>query len=421
MPKAKQLMRVNGETETSLADVRPFLCRRPVADLASEVAALPYDVFTRKEAAAEIDQHPNSFLRIDRSCALLPAEVDEFDAQAYEKAAELYTADVQAGVFLDEDKEYYYLYRLTQDGRAQTGIVSRIAVEDFHNGVIKRHENTRDFKLEDRVCHIEALNAQTGLVFVAYRVQAALGALIEQLCATTVPLYDFSTSDGVGHTVWRVDDKNAEELIRTSFERIDALYIADGHHRAAAAAKVAAKTEAEEASFLIAAFATDQLRIFEYNRVLFDTNGLSPEELLERIAGSFDIEKIGINPQKPSRRGEFALYLDEQWYLLSVHEELRPDDPVDGLDVTLLYDLILQPILGVGDPSQSKRIAHVGGVRGLEELKSRASEYENGISFALYPCSLEEFFAVADAGLLMPPKSTWFEPKLRSGLFIHRI
>ena len=403
-----------------MADVRPFFCRRPTVDMAPGLAALPYDVFSRKEAAAEIAKHPGSFLRIDRPSAALPDDVGEYDRRVYEKAIELYETDVHAGAFIDEDREHFFLYRLTKDGKSQTGIVSCIAVTDFENGTLKRHENTRSLKLEDRVRHIEALGAHTGPVFVTYRPHDGLGATIEQVLASSRPLYDFVAPDGIHHTVWRVDDLGAEEAICSYFTGFDALYIVDGHHRASAAVRIGIKRGGEAAYFLIVAFPADQLSIMDYNRVVFDTNGLGRDGLLERIARSFSVEKSGKTPVKPARRGGFAMYLDGEWYQLFVHEELRRDDPIARLDVSLLHDLLLKPVLGIEDPCSSDRIAYVGGVRGLEELKSRA-DTTGGVSFALYPCSLEEMFAVADAGKLMPPKSTWFEPKPRSGLFIHRI
>jgi uncharacterized protein (DUF1015 family) len=403
-----------------LADVRPFVCCRPRPELASEVAALPYDVFSRPEATREIEAHPQSFLRIDKTAALFSSEVDEYSPRVYTRAAEILASDEQAGVYLREAAPHYFLYRLEKDGHAQTGIVACIAASDYRTGVLRRHENTRNFKLEDRIRHIAALQAQTGPVFVTHRAQPTLDATVARVVATIEPLYDFMTGDKVRHTVWRVDDPVAETALRAGFFALDALYIADGHHRAAAAVEVGAQQGGEAECFLIIAFPANQLEILDYNRVVFDTNGLSSDELLAHIAESFSVEAAGTHPCRPQRRGEFALYLDGQWYRLNIHENLRSNDAVAGLDVSLLQDYLLAPVLGIDDPRSSKRIAYVGGVRGLEELQRRADAV-GGVACALYPCALDELFAVADEGRLMPPKSTWFEPKPRSGLFIHKI
>jgi uncharacterized protein (DUF1015 family) len=417
------------------------------------VAALPYDVFNRQEAAAEIATHPRSFLRIDKTAALFSSEMNEYDARVYAKAAEILVADEKADIYLCEDNPHYFLYRLIKDGRAQTGVVACITADDYRTGVLKRHENTRNFKLEDRIHHISALNAQTGPVFVTYRAQQTIDAVVAQVSNTTDALYDFTAPDGVRHTVWRVDDSEAERTLRAGFDALDALYIADGHHRAAAAVEIGTRRGGEADSFLIVAFPSNQLEILDYNRVVFDTNGLSPDELLACVSESFAVEDRGVESCRPRCRGEFALYLDGRWYRLNIHEDLRSDDPVDGLDVSLLQSNLLAPVLGIDDPRSSKRIAYVGGVRGLDELKRRAdaatsrnaitaaaagadtgtdtvaaasdtdtaATVSTGVAFALYPCTLDELFAVADVKRLMPPKSTWFEPKPRSGLFIHKI
>jgi uncharacterized protein (DUF1015 family) len=432
------------------------------------VAALPYDVFSRKEAAAEIAAHPHSFLRIDKSAALFADEVDEYDGRVYEKAAELFEADLQAGVYLRDDAPSYFCYRLEKAAHAQVGIVACIAAKDYLDGTLRRHENTRAFKLEDRIRHISALGAQTGPVLVTYRPQESIDAAVRQVMGKA-PLYDFVAPDAIRHTIWRVDDPVCARAIREGFEELDALYIADGHHRAAAAVEVARASAAApsaaqpaapsaaqpaaptatppsqapttpaaaqpaapsaaqppcpaatDAHFLIAAFPSDQLAILDYNRVVFDTNGLSDEALLARIAERFELRPHGEKPFRPQHRGQFGVCLDGRWYCLEAPEALRPDDPVDGLDVSLLQEGLLAPILGIDDPRSSRRIAYVGGARGLEELARRAGPGTGAVAFALFPCSLDELFAVADAGRLMPPKSTWFEPKPRSGLFVHEL
>jgi uncharacterized protein (DUF1015 family) len=418
------------------------------------VAALPYDTFSRQEAATEIAAQPRSFLRIDKSCALFPDDTDEYAPEVYAKAAELFADDRCDGVYAEDGQAHYFLYRLEKNGRSQVGIAACIAAADYRSGLLKRHESTRSFKLKDRIRHITALGAQTGPVFVTYRARPKIDQAVNECMAGSRPLYDFVSLDGVRHSIWRVDDPGTHAAIQDGFASLDAMYIADGHHRAAAAVAVgetaaggadsrAAAVAADEidaadvgaaatdgsspisaaaaSHFLIIAFPAEQLQILDYNRVVFDRNGLSAEQLLERIgAAGFAVRRIGGQARQPSKRGEFTAYLDGCWYLLTVDEGLRSADPVHGLDVSLLHDCLLAPILGIDDPRSSKRIAYVGGVRGLDELQGRA-DGTGGVAFALYPCTMDELFAVADAGELMPPKSTWFEPKPRSGLLIHRI
>ena len=453
-----------------MADVQPFICCRPRPELASAVAALPYDTFSRKEAAAEVAAQPQSFLRIDKSCALFGGDIDEYAPEVYAKAAELFAADLRNDVYTQERQARYFLYCLEKDGRAQVGIAAAAAIADYQSGLLKRHENTRSFKLDDRIRHITALGAQTGPVFVTYRARPEIDGAVLECMTGSQPLYDFVSADGVRHSIWRVDDPEAHAAIQGGFAGLDAMYIADGHHRAAAAVAVGeaagavtgaaaagavagegavttaaavgegavSKISAAAAShFLIIAFPANQLQILDYNRVVLDKNGLSTEQLLEQIAAAgFAASIIGGQPQQPSKRGEFALYVEGNWYLLTVDEKLRSSDPVKSLDVSLLHDCLLAPVLGIDDPRFSKRIAYVGGVRGLEELQRRvdgsassgsaagdsvSASAGGGLAFALYPCTMDELFAVADIGELMPPKSTWFEPKPRSGLLIHRI
>jgi uncharacterized protein (DUF1015 family) len=411
-----------------VADVKPFVCTRPRAELASEVAALPYDVFSRAEAAAEIADHPHSFLRIDKSCALLP-DAGEYDSSVYALAAELLAADFAAGVYEQETEPYFFLYRLVKDGHAQTGIVARVSIDDYRQGVIKRHENTRAHKRGDRIKHLRALGAQTGPVFIAHKAHETLDAVVAARIADAderpgaEPLYDFIAPDGVRHTVWRVDDSKLAVTIEESFAQLDALYIADGHHRAAAAVDLD-----RSGYFLAVLFSADQLNILGYNRVVTDLFGQTAEQLLTRIGEHFELSRVGSRdePYAPRHSYEFGMYLDGSWYRLEAKPGLRnapADDPVAALGVSILHDHLLQPLLGIDDPRSSARIRYVGGVRGLDELVRRAEGLPapGGVAFSLFPTTLDELFAVADADMLMPPKSTWFEPKPRSGLFINRI
>ena len=415
-----------------MADVRPFKSCCPAAKLASEVAALPYDVFSRAEAAKEIKLHPHSFLRIDKSTACLSAGINEYAPEVYALAAQTFHQDLQHGVFLaQQDEPAYFAYRLIKDQHVQTGIVACVAVDDYQSGVIKRHENTRAHKQQDRVEHIRAVGAHTGPVLLAYRKQAAIELLVSQTTRASQPVYDFVAPDGVQHIVWRIEQPEQIDALQAAFAQVSTLYIADGHHRAAAAATVAnqllgetttALTAAHPAAhFLAILFPADQLQIFEYNRIIAGLNGLTAKEFLHRVAQTFCVQSVstnGLSTYRPEHRGSFGMYVAGHWYKLTLDEATRPSDPVDSLDVAILHQRLIAPVLGISDPRQDDRIAYLGGVRGLEELAKRA-DAQNGVAFSLYPCSIDELFAVASADCLMPPKSTWFEPKPRSGLFIH--
>ena len=407
-----------------MATVIPFHTTRPAPEIAAEYAALPYDVFSRAEAAAEIAARQRSFLRIDKTAALMPASVGEYDQRVYERAHELMVSDERTEILISEPdgRPHYYLYRLIKDQHPQVGIVACVSVDDYYNNVIKRHENTRAHKRHDRVEHITKLGAHTGPVLMAYRAHEDIDMLVTSLSTATDPLYDFETPDGVSHSVWRIDDRDAEATIQQAFSGIDAIYIADGHHRAAAAAIIGEERGGEAKYFLAVLFPADQLTILDYNRVVFDLYGHSLEGFLKLVGSKFEITEISEEefPYRPQKQGRIGMYVQGKWYCLTIPEESRPQDSVERLDVSLLQERLLDPILGIDDPRSSKRIAYVGGVRGLEELERRA-EATGGVAFTLYPCSLDELFAVADAGKLMPPKSTWFEPKPRSGLFIHKI
>lgn len=408
-----------------MAKVRPFAAYRPNKGLAAEIAALPYDVYSRDEACEAVRGRPHSFLRIDRAETSFDDSVDAYDDRVYEKANALFRAWIDRDDFIREEKPVYYIYALTADGRTQTGLVLCASIDDYLNGVIRKHENTRAEKELDRIRHVDALSAQTGPIFLAYRREKRVAEVIAR-CQKRAPLYDFTSEDGVRHTVWTVDGDADIERITEGLARVPHLYIADGHHRAASAVKVGLQRRAahpgytgeEEFNyFLSVLFPEDELRILDYNRVVRDLNGLGEAAFLERLSAKFAVERLGA-AEKPREKGEIGMYLSGKWYRLTAKAEIRSGDPVEGLDVSVLQNEVLGPILGIGDPKTDARIAFVGGIRGLAELERRAAE-TGGVAFAMYPTTVEELFTVADAGRLMPPKSTWFEPKLRSGLFIH--
>ncbi len=407
--------------------IRPFQGIRPARGKEALVAALPYDVYSREEAKRAVEGKPLSFLRIDRAETQLSEEIDTCDPRVYQKAKELLEDMEERGDFVQDPVPCCYLYELTMNGRSQTGIVACASVDDYLEGRIKKHENTRREKEEDRVCHVDVCSTQTGPIFLAYRNQPALKELTAKE-KEQEPLFSFVSEDGIGHRGWMIRDSETLQCIRKAFESMDAVYIADGHHRAASAVRVGLKRreahpgytgEEEFNYFLSVLFPDDELMIMDYNRVVRDLNGLSPEEFLKRAEEIFSLEKLE-GRKYPEKKGEIAMFLAEQWYLLTLRPEYEREDPVEGLDVSILQRELLEPVLGIGDPRTDKRIDFVGGIRGLEELERRVHT-DMEISFAMYPTSIEELFRVADAGLLMPPKSTWFEPKLRSGLFLHAI
>lgn len=411
-----------------MAVVKPFKCVRPDERYAHLVAALPYDVYNRREACQEVKANERSFLNIDRPETQFPDDVDIYDDRVYEKARDLLKSWRKNGTFLEDRLEAYYIYELTMDGRSQTGIVACSSIDDYENGVIKKHENTREEKEIDRIRHVDATNAQTGPIFLAYRSNDTLNKIVN-LKTGTKPLYDFVSEDNIRHRVWEVDNADMIHSIETAFSDIPATYIADGHHRAASAVKVGLKRRKENPDytgkepfnyFLSVLFPDDQLMIMPYNRVVKDLNGLSKGDFLSRASEGFELTLLGDKPYQPAQRGTFGMYLDKSWYELKLKEGKRQRDPVKGLDVSVLQDELLGPVLGIGDPRTDKRIDFIGGIRGLSELEKRCRE-DMEIAFSMYPTSMEELFSVADAGKLMPPKSTWFEPKLRSGLFIHML
>ena len=417
-----------------MADIRPFRCVRPDEAYASQVAALPYDVFSREEAAAFVAGRPLSFLNIDRPETQFEPGHDMYAPEVYERARQMLEDWIERGILVQEAYPCYYIYEEVMNGRSQTGVVALSSVDEYLDGTIRRHENTREEKEQDRIRHVDALSAQTGPIFLAYRSSSAIRQLVEN-AKEKAPLYDFVSEDGVTHRVWRIDAILQVEQLKSAFEKVPCTYIADGHHRCASAVKVAIKRRQQAAAegkegpleadhFLSVLFPDEELEILPYNRVVRDLNGLEPAAFLEKLAEKFEVEELpaDIPPREasPRRKGQMSLYLDGRWYRMTARPEVLRDDPVEGLDVSILQNEVLRPLLGIQDPRTDTRIDFIGGIRGNEELVKRAGS-DMRLAFAMYPTSIAELFAVADAGLLMPPKSTWFEPKLRSGLFIHRI
>ena len=410
--------------------VLPITCYRPTPQAAPTFAALPYDVFNRSEAAAYVAEHPQSFLAIDRPETAFGPEQDMYAPEVYEKAGELVRSKAYDGTLLKDQTPCFYLYRLEQDGRTQTGVVAACTVAEYEDGTIRRHENTRPEKTHDRVRHIRALEAQTGPVFLAYRDNMVVDVIVDA-ARTADPLYDFTDEQGVHQTVWRIARPVAVESLETAFAGVPHAYIADGHHRASAAVQVAhelrqeAGDPAEELpsdAFLAVLFPASQLTVMAYNRVVADTNGLAEDELLAAVANAgFVVGEPSETPVTPTSPRSFGLYAFGVWRELA-YVGPSPDpavDPAGALDVSLLQEHLLGPVLGIDDPRTSERITFVGGIEGTGGLERRAGA--DGIAFTLFPTTVDELMSVSDANMLMPPKSTWFEPKLRSGLFIRRV
>ena len=412
-----------------MAEIRPFVCVRPAEELASRVAALPYDVYNRQEAKEEVQREPLSFLKIDRAETNFDDSVDTYAPEVYQKAKELLQKDKQEGVYITDEDRSYYIYQLVMDGRPQTGLVACSSVDDYMNHVIKKHENTREDKEIDRITHVDTCSAQTGPIFLAYRSDKGIHDIVASYVENETPIYDFTAVDGIAHRVWKIAKKEDVDAIYKAFQNIQQIYIADGHHRAASAVKVGLKRRQENPGytgeeefnyFLSVLFPHDELRILDYNRTVKDLNGRSLTQFLEEISKNFIVEKAE-GQVRPEKKGTFGMYTEGQWYHLTAKPELfEGKDAVGSLDVSVLQYYLLGPVLGIGDPRTDQRIDFIGGIRGLSELEKRADS-DMKISFSMYPTSITELFDVADQELLMPPKSTWFEPKLRSGLFIHEI
>lgn len=407
--------------------IRPFAGLCPAKNHAADVAAPPYDVLDSKEARIRADGKPWSFLHISKPEIDLPEGTDPYDASVYAKARENFEAMRNQGILVQDPAPCYYLYRLIMGAHQQVGLVAAAHVSDYDSNRIRKHEFTRPDKEDDRVRQVDALNAQTGPVFLTYPHHADIDALAANIMGAA-PDMDLTADTGVQHTIWRITDPQHIELITRTFDAMPNLYIADGHHRSAAASRVASARKAANPShtgeeaynyFLSVIFPDNQMQILDYNRVITDLHGHSAEAFLAAAEKSFHMEKTS-SQCKPSQAGEFGMYLAGQWYRLTIRTELVPqDNPVARLDVSLLQDNLISPVLGISDPRRDKRIDFVGGIRGLDELERRVDSGEMSLAFALYPTSMAQLMAVADAGEVMPPKSTWFEPKLADGLVSH--
>lgn len=409
-----------------MADIIPFKALRPRTDLVEKIAALPYDVYSREEARKKVTGDKLSFLRIDRPETQFPADYDMYAPEVYEKAREMLQEMIERGEFVTEDKPAYYVYELVMNGRSQTGIGACASVDDYENQVIKKHENTRAEKEADRIRHVDVCNAQTGPIFLTYRRREDIQAQVDKAMEKK-PLYDFTAEDGIIHRLWVIDDEPSVQAIREGFAKVDKVYIADGHHRCASAVRVSTRRREENPGytgkeafnyFLSVIFPDDQLYIMDYNRVVKSLNGYTEEEFLQKTEEIFQTQKIGAEPYHPAQKGEMGMYLNHTWYKLSIRPEMLSGDPVKDLDVAVLQNYLLQPVLGILDPKSDGRIDFVGGIRGIKELEKRV-QTDSKVAFSMYPTDIHELFAVSDAGKLMPPKSTWFEPKLRSGILIH--
>ena len=412
-----------------MVKIKAFKALRPPKNIADKVAARPYDVLNSEEARKEAEGNPYSLLHITKPEIDLPEGTDEHDPKVYEKAKENFEKFRKEGYLVPDDNEYLYVYAQTMNGKTQYGLVACASVDDYLNDVIKKHELTRKDKEEDRMKHVRVTNANMEPVFFTYRKVDEIDEIINSVVNSQDPEYDFTADDGVGHHFWVIKDQDKIKRLLELFEQIPNTYVADGHHRTAAAALVGAEkrrnnpnhTGDEEYNYFMAVhFPDDQLTIIDYNRVVKDLNGLTKEEFLKKLEQHFDVVEMGENEYKPSKLHEFSMYLDGKWYKMNAKPHTYDDNhPINGLDVTVLSNHVLDEILGIKDLRTDKRIDFVGGIRGLGELKRRVDSGEMKVAFALYPVTMKQLMDIADAGMIMPPKTTWFEPKLRSGLAVH--
>ena len=414
-----------------MAVVKAFRAIRPTTELAHKVAALPYDVMDSNEAREMVKGNPYSFLHVDKAEIDLDPTIDLYDKRVYEKARDNMRGMIKDGVFLQDKKNCLYIYKQVMNERSQVGLVGCTSIDDYVNNIIKKHEFTRADKEQDRINHVDYCNANTGPIFLTYRADKSINEIVDSWMTSHKPIYDFVSDDRIGHTVWVIDDEEAVKKLEAKFGAIDYLYIADGHHRSASAVKVGLKRREnapdykgdEEFNFFLSVlFPDEQLYIMDYNRVVKDLNGNSTDEFMKKVGEKFHIEAYkGEGPFKPDLKRTFGMYLNGKWYKLTAKAgTYNENDPVDRLDVSIMQNNLLNPILGIQDPRTDKRIDFVGGIRGLEELERRVNSGMK-VAFSMYPTTIDDLMSIADAGKVMPPKSTWFEPKLRSGLFIHEL
>ena len=413
-----------------MAIIRPFKAYRPVKEYVKDIAALPYDVMSSKEARGMVKNNKYSFLHVDRAEVNLDESVGEYDKVVYDTAKKVLENMIEEGLYIQEKAPAIYIYQQIMDGRGQKGIVCCTSVDDYINNIIKKHERTRLLKEIDRVNHVDICNANTGPIFLTYRNNNEISSIVEEWTKKE-PVYDFISEDGNGHRVWIIDDNIVIEKLVKLFKSIKYLYIADGHHRSASAVKVALKrrkqlgkyTGNEEFNYFLSIIYPDtELKVFDYNRTVKDLNGLSEEEFFSKVEESFYLSKSESNkPVSPKNKHEFGMYMNKQWFILrSKDGSFDESNPIDSLDVSILQNNLLNPILGISDPTKSERIEFIGGIRGLKELENRADN-DMKVSFSMYATTIDDIMNVADSGKTMPPKSTWFEPKPRSGIFIHKL
>lgn len=413
-----------------MAIIKPFKAYRPVKELASKIAALPYDVMNTEEAREMVEENEYSFLHVDRGEINFPGKVNIYSEEVYKKSREILDEMIEKKYYIQDENQCFYIYRQTMNGKSQIGLVMCASVDDYINNIIKKHEKTRADKERDRINHVDYCDAHTGPIFLTYRENYGISKIIDESIKEE-PVYDFISEDGNGHTVWVINDEEKINKLTHLFKDVKYMYIADGHHRTKSAVEVCLKRRKENPNyngtegfnyFLAIAYPDSELEVLDYNRTVKDLNGLSKEAFFKAVEEKFTVEKTLNNERfKPDSKHTFGMYIDKEWYKLEAKEgSFDENDPTDRLDVSILQNNLLSPILGIDDPTKSDRIEFIGGIRGLKELEKRANN-DMRVSFAMYATTIEDIMSIADAGKIMPPKSTWFEPKPRSGLFVHKL